>query len=114
MNANAVTQGFAANKFNHTGDGRFTKIGEVHRNLCAAIHQQAASSTIDIAQLQQAFNNLYQTMDAIADFKSKALVSMQTTVNTLTDEVAKSRSYVDRVRRQEAAEASGSDTGVRL
>jgi hypothetical protein len=30
---------------------------------------------------------------------------MQTTVNTLTDEVAKSRTYLDRVRRQESAEA---------
>jgi len=68
------------------------------------IHQQAASSTIEIAKLQQAFANIYQTMDAIADFKTKALDSMQTTLNTLTDEVAKSRSYIDRARRPESAE----------
>jgi hypothetical protein len=36
---------------------------------------------------------------------------MQTTVNTLTEEVAKSRSYVDRVRRQEAAEAVAGGPG---
>ncbi len=85
------------------------------RDQSAAIHQQAASSTIDIAKLQAAFANVYQAMDSIADFKVKALASMQTTVNTLSDEVAKSRSYVDRVRRQEAAEAVGGPAGeVRL
>jgi len=93
---------------NTTTGNLIASTSEMLRDQSTAIHQQAASSTIDIAKLQLAFNNIYQTMDAIADFKSKALVSMQTTVDTLTDEVAKSRSYVDRVRRQEAAEATGS------
>jgi uncharacterized protein YaaN involved in tellurite resistance len=93
---------------NTTTGNLIASTSEMLRDQSSAIHQQAASSTIDIAKLQLAFDNIYQTMDAIADFKSKALVSMQTTVNTLTDEVAKSRSYVDRVRRQEAAEATGS------
>lgn len=88
---------------------------EILRDQSAAIHQQAASSTIDIAKLQLAFANVYQAMDTIADFKTKALASMQTTVDTLSEEVAKSRSYVDRVRRQEAAEAVGGNPGeVRL
>lgn len=78
---------------------------EMLRDQSASIHQQAASSTIEIAKLQQAFANIYQSMDAIADFKTKALESMQATVNTLSDEVAKSRTYLDRVRRQESAEA---------
>jgi len=78
---------------------------EMLRDQSAAIHSQAASSTVEIAKLQQAFSNIYQTMDAIADFKTKALEAMQTTVNTLGDEVAKSRTYLDRVRRQEAAAA---------
>ncbi|WP_431265756.1 toxic anion resistance protein [Roseateles chitinivorans] len=78
---------------------------EMLRDQSAAIHQQAASSTIEIAKLQLAFTNIYQTMDTIADFKTKALASMQTTVDTLSDEVAKSRAYLDRVRRQESAAA---------
>lgn len=90
---------------NTTTGNLIASTSEMLRDQSAAIHQQAASSTIDIAKLQQAFNNVYQTMDTIADFKTKALASMQTTVTTLTKEVAKSRSYVDRVRRQEAAEA---------
>jgi len=96
---------------NTTTGNLIASTSEMLRDQSAAIHQQAASSTIDIAKLQQAFNNVYQTMDTIADFKTKALASMQTTVNTLTEEVAKSRSYVDRVRRQEAAAAVAGGPG---
>ena len=91
---------------------------EMLRDQSTAIHQQAASSTIDIAQLQAAFANIYQSMDAIADFKTKALGSMKTTVDTLGSEIAKSRTYLDRVRRQESEAALGnngsSGTEVRL
>jgi uncharacterized protein YaaN involved in tellurite resistance len=78
---------------------------EMLRDQGAAIHQQAASSTIEIAKLQQAFANIYQAMDAIDDFRGKALEAMQSTVGTLEAEVAKSRGYLDRVRRQESAAA---------
>jgi len=84
------------------------------RDQGTAIHQQAASSTIEVARLQQAFQNIYQSMDAIADFKSKAQASMQTTVDTLTTEVAKSRTYLDRVRRQEMARLPDAQGGVQL
>ena len=87
---------------------------EMLRDQSTAIHQQAASSAIDITKLQQAFANIYQSMDAIADFKTKALGSMQTTVDTLSGELAKSRTYLDRVRRQESAQAMPTSTEVRL
>ena len=90
---------------NATTGNLIASTSEMLRDQSSAIHQQAASSTIEIAKLQQAFANIYQTMDTIADFKSRALDSMQTTVDTLTHEVAKSRTYLDRVRRQETTEA---------
>jgi uncharacterized protein YaaN involved in tellurite resistance len=99
---------------NTTTSNLIASTSELLRDQSSAIHQQAASSTVDLAKLQLAFNNIYQTMDTIADFKGKALSAMQTTVNTLTDEVARSRTYLDRVRRQEAAEAAGAGTEVRL
>ena len=40
------------------------------------INQQAASSTIDIAKLQAAFDNVFQTMDALDTFKLQALDAM--------------------------------------
>jgi uncharacterized protein YaaN involved in tellurite resistance len=96
---------------NATTGNLIASTSEMLREQSSAIHQQAASSTIEIAKLQQAFANIYQTMDTIADFKSKALDSMQTTVDTLTNEVAKSRTYLDRVRRQETTEALQSPRG---
>jgi uncharacterized protein YaaN involved in tellurite resistance len=90
---------------NATTGNLIASTSEMLRDQSAAIHQQAASGTIEIAKLQQAFANVYRTMDAISEFKLKALDAMQSTVNTLTDEVAKSRTYLDRVRREESAAA---------
>jgi uncharacterized protein YaaN involved in tellurite resistance len=99
---------------NTTTGNLIASTSEMLRDQSATIHQQAASSTIEIAKLQQAFQNIYQTMDAIADFKGKALESMQTTVNTLTDEVAKARGYLDRVRRQDSTQALAATGAVQL
>lgn len=96
---------------NATTGNLIASTSEMLRDQSSAIHQQAASSTIEIAKLQQAFANIYQTMDTIADFKSRALDSMQTTVDTLSSEVEKSRTYLDRVRRQETTEALQSPRG---
>lgn len=65
------------------------------------IHESAASSTLELDKLKSAFQNIYDTMDRVADFKTKALGSMQQTVDTLSTEIEKSRSYVDRVRENE-------------
>ena len=72
------------------------------------IQEQAASATIGLAQLQRAFDNVYQTMDAIDTFKVKALDSMAATIGTLETEVAKSRTYLDRVQQQDQRIAAGS------
>jgi len=96
---------------NTTTGNLIASTSEMLRDQSAAIHQQAASSTIEIAKLQQAFANIYLTMDAISEFKAKALDSMQTTVNTLTDEVAKSRSYLDRARQAQTTEALAKPAG---
>jgi uncharacterized protein YaaN involved in tellurite resistance len=99
---------------NSTTGNLIAATSEMLRDQSTAIHTQAASGTIEIAKLQQAFANIYQTMDTIADFKSKALVSMQTTVDTLSTEVAKSRTYLDRVRRQESAQIGNASGEVKL
>ncbi len=84
---------------------------ELLREQSGKIHEQAAGSTIDIARLQQAFGNIYQTMDAMADFKVKALASMQTTVDTLSQEVDKSRAYLEKSRREDVREALQAPAG---
>jgi len=70
--------------------------GEMLRNQTAQIHEQAASATIPIETLKRAFQNIYDTMDAVDRFKLQALDSMKTTVNSLSSEVEKSRGYIAR------------------
>ena len=70
--------------------------GEMLRTQTGAIHQQAASSTIPLETLQRAFQNIYDTMDQIDQFKLEALGNMKQTVDTLGKEVEKSRGYIAR------------------
>lgn len=70
--------------------------GKLLKDNTARIHEQAASATIPIETLQRAFQNIYDTMDAIDSFKLKALDSMKVTVGTLSNEVEKSRGYIAR------------------
>jgi uncharacterized protein YaaN involved in tellurite resistance len=100
---------------NTTTGNMIETTSEMLRKQTGEIHQQAASSTIEVDKLRKAFENVYQTMNAIADFKSRSLDSMQKTVDSLSTEVTKARTYLDRVRQQESAVALKADSGeVRL
>ena len=95
---------------NTTTANMIDSTGEMLKNQTAQIHEQAASSTIPIATLQRAFQNIYDTMDNIDTFKAKALENMKTTVNTLTAEVEKSKGYIARAEGQaQAAEQARAD-----
>ncbi|MBO9671303.1 MAG: toxic anion resistance protein [Sphingobium sp.] len=80
--------------------------GNLLKTQTAAIHEQAANSTIPIETLQRAFQNIYDTMDNIDTFKLKALENMKTTVNTLSGEVEKSKGYIARAQGQAQAQLS--------
>jgi uncharacterized protein YaaN involved in tellurite resistance len=77
--------------------------GELLKTQTATIHEQAAGSTIPVETLQRAFQNIYLTMDAIDTFKMKALGTMKTTVDTLSNEVEKSKGYIARAEGQSRA-----------
>ncbi len=70
--------------------------GELLKTQTGAIHEQAASSTIPLETLQRAFQNIYDTMDQIDAFKLAALTNMKQTVDTLGNEVEKSKGYIAR------------------
>ena len=79
--------------------------GEMLRTQTGAIHEQAASSTIPLETLQRAFQNIYDTMDQIDQFKLQALGNMKQTVDTLGKEVEKSKGYIARAEGREPGEA---------
>ncbi|HET9459218.1 MAG TPA: toxic anion resistance protein [Sphingomicrobium sp.] len=92
---------------NTTTAGMIDTTGEMLRTQTAAIHEQAASSTIPLETLQRAFQNIYDTMDQIDRFKLEALDNMKQTVNTLTSEVEKSKGYIARAEGVEKARLEG-------
>jgi uncharacterized protein YaaN involved in tellurite resistance len=75
------------------------------REQTGVVYQQAASATVDVKKLQTAFNNIYATMDMIDKFKVQALDNMRTTVNTLSGEVQKAQTYMERARTAEIGQA---------
>ena len=81
--------------------------GTMLKEQTARIHEQAASSTIPVETLQRAFQNIYDTMDNIDTFKLKALDSMKQTVNTLSNEVEKSKGYIARAEGAAQAQQGG-------
>ena len=94
-------------QLNTTTAGIIDSTGELLKSNTAMIHEQAAASTIPVETLQRAFQNVYQTMDAIDTFKMKSLEAMKTTVDTLSVEVEKSRAYVARAQGQAEAQIAG-------
>ena len=84
--------------------------GTMLKQNTAAIHEQAAGSTISLDTLKRAFQNIYDTMDAIDTFKAKSLVSMKTTVDALSNEVEKSKGYIARAEGASQARLSASET----
>lgn len=92
---------------NSTTSSMIESTSRLLKQQTGAVHEQAASGTIELEKLKTAFQNIYDTMDMVADFKSKALDSMSQTVTALSDEVAKSKTYLDRARGAQAASAVG-------
>ena len=88
---------------NETTAGIIDSTGKLLRDNTATIHEQAASSTIPMETLQRAFQNIYDTMDAVDQFKIKSLASMKQTVDVLSDEVEKSKGYIARAEGQAQA-----------
>ena len=78
------------------------------------INKQAASTTISIESLQNAFKNIYQSMDAIDTFKTQALDSMNKTVTALQAEIGKSQTYLARVQASDARDAAGGPDSLDL
>lgn len=78
----------------------------------AAINQQAASSSIDVEKLQQAFANVFQTMDALDQFRVQSLDAMGQTVTALEGQIERAKPYLDRTRQgQVGSGPSAAPTG---
>ncbi|MEM9772946.1 MAG: toxic anion resistance protein [Chloroflexota bacterium] len=94
------------NALNTTTSNLIEATAKMLRQQTAEVHEQAVSATIDMDKLSAAFDNIYQTMDMISEYKVTALDTMQETIDGLAAEVTKSQTYLDRVRNQQLDEAT--------
>ena len=97
---------------NTTTAGIIDGTGKMLRENTARIHEQAVTAAIPLETLQRAFQNIYDTMDAIDTFKLKALDSMKATSDALEVEVHKSKGYIARAEGQAQALKSVQEPGL--
>lgn len=94
------------NALNSTTSNLIESTSAMLKRQTTQIHEQASNSGVGLAKLQTAFNNIYATMNAIDEFKVKALDNMQQTVSVLTNEVDKAQVYLDKANRSTASEVA--------
>jgi uncharacterized protein YaaN involved in tellurite resistance len=88
---------------NQTTSDLIQRTSEQLRTQGAQINEQAASATVDVQKLQQAFENVFQTMDALDTFRTRAVDSMAQTVSALEGQIERARPYLERVRQSEGS-----------
>ena len=87
---------------NTTTGNLIESTSELLRQQSAQIGEQAATSTVNLAQLQKAFDNVYATIDQIDNYKVQALDNMKKTVDALSTQVAKAQTYLERAKQPDA------------
>jgi uncharacterized protein YaaN involved in tellurite resistance len=67
---------------------------KVLRQNAARIQAGASAPTVDVDKLKEAFANVRATIDGMADYRIKALSSMERTVDALNEEVGSAKAYL--------------------
>ncbi|MEV5414350.1 toxic anion resistance protein [Thermopolyspora sp. NPDC052614] len=86
-------------ELNSTTSDLIVATSEMLRTQAGEIQTQAASTTVGMDALRQAFDNIYATMDTIDAFKAKAVENMALTVDALSTELDHANTYLERARR---------------
>lgn len=84
------------NAVNQTTSDLIVRTSEQLKQQSVAIHEQAAGSTVDVEALKTAFQNVFETMDAIDEFRVRANESMALTADTLKGEIVRAQGHLDR------------------
>ncbi|TQJ69705.1 uncharacterized protein YaaN involved in tellurite resistance [Arthrobacter sp. SLBN-100] len=86
---------------NTTTNNMILNTSQMLKDQTGRIHQQAATSGVSVETLQKAFDNVFETMDAIDTFRSQANKNMEGTVRALESGLERAKPYLERVRQQE-------------
>ncbi len=86
-----------------TGD-MIEATSEMLREQTVEVHEQAAGSSVDIEKLKRAFDNIYEALDEIDTYKTKALDSMKQTVEVLQTELDQANEHISRMQVRETVD----------
>lgn len=89
---------------NSTTSNMIESTSNLLRTQGAQIQQQASSATVDVERLQNAFNNIYQALDDVSNYRMAALDSFAQTIDTLQTQVDGAQHYLNRERRANSEE----------
>lgn len=81
---------------NQATNSMIDRTSDLLKQQTGIVHEQAASSGVSVETLQHAFDSVFATMDAIDSYRAKAVESMASTVGALEQQVARSKSYLER------------------
>ncbi|RFA07974.1 toxic anion resistance protein [Subtercola boreus] len=91
---------------NTTTNNMILKTSEMLKDQTVRIQEQAGSSGVSVETLQKAFDNVFQTMDAIDTFRASAAKNMEGTVAALETGIQKAKPYLERSRQGDQGEIS--------
>jgi uncharacterized protein YaaN involved in tellurite resistance len=77
-----------------------------------ATTQFASNPMLGIEKIKEMFDQTFQAMDAMDNFRAKAIDVMGQNNTIIREQLARADSYVDRTRQQQAREAAGDAAGA--
>ena len=83
---------------NTTTSNLIVATSQMLKTQSAAISEQSSSATISLDSLTTAFQNIYDTMDALDTYKAQAVETMGQTVNALQQHIDEAQKYLDRAK----------------
>jgi uncharacterized protein YaaN involved in tellurite resistance len=89
---------------NTTTNNMILKTSEMLKDQTVRIHEQASNSGVSVETLQKAFDNVFETMDAIDTFRMTAAKNMEGTVTALETGLQKAKPYLERSKQGEQRE----------
>ena len=68
------------------------------------IQKQSSHSMIDVTKLQTAFDNIFETIDMVNDFKVRSMPNLQRSIENLNLQLERAKHYTDQVRQEEISQ----------
>ena len=93
---------------NSTTNSLIENTSAMLRQQTGRVHEQAVNSGVAVETLEKAFDNIFATIDEIDGFKREANIRMAETIDSLGEQLNRSRPYLERAHDQDMIEQQGS------